>query len=249
MKKQIVILVIAILGLGLMSCVQDDDLVTPQQGEEVNVDERESRLKSISSYNPSVAVTYALQYTEECWVVGNPGYWNAYAFSSRTYNPYYKDWASIDSDCANFVSQCLKAGGIPYYSTSNPPVSNYLNWWYNNNGTYGYTTSDDYCSSSWNNAAKLYQFLSIKFAPSKTTITSFSSYSSLIQGVAEGDLIFVDEHSNGIEHVYIVTDVVGSTVKVSAHTGNRKNVNLYYIVEATENNSSISSWSYTSMRL
>ena len=53
---------------------------------------------SAENYNPSAAVAYASQY------------WN-------NYNPAYNNYNSVGGDCANFVSQCLYAGGIPQDGT------------------------------------------------------------------------------------------------------------------------------------
>ena len=53
---------------------------------------------SAVNYNPSSAVAYAKQY------------WN-------NYNPNYPNYNSSGGDCANFVSQCLYAGGIPQDGT------------------------------------------------------------------------------------------------------------------------------------
>ena len=51
-----------------------------------------------SGYNPSAAVTYADQY-------------------ALNYNSAYRSYASSGGDCANFVSQCLRAGGLPTTSS------------------------------------------------------------------------------------------------------------------------------------
>lgn len=43
------------------------------------------------------------------------------------YNPAYSNWNSRGGDCANFVSQCIKAGGVPtdstWYKDSGPWIS------------------------------------------------------------------------------------------------------------------------------
>ncbi len=53
----------------------------------------ESTYVSADSYSPSAATAYASKY------------WN-------NYNPNYSNYNSIGGDCANFVSQCLHAGGL-----------------------------------------------------------------------------------------------------------------------------------------
>ena len=47
------------------------------------------------SYNPQAAITYG----------------NTYC---RKYNPQYSSYAHSGGDCANFVSQCLHAGGLDF---------------------------------------------------------------------------------------------------------------------------------------
>ena len=51
------------------------------------------------AYNPSAAVNYARQYC-------------------KNYNPNYANYASVGGDCANFVSQCMIAGGMSFKSCS-----------------------------------------------------------------------------------------------------------------------------------
>ena len=64
----------------------------------------------VSAYNASNAVSYA------------DTYWS-------NYNPNYSNYNSIGGDCANFVSQCLVAGGMQmtdgwyWYSYSNRSAS------------------------------------------------------------------------------------------------------------------------------
>lgn len=53
---------------------------------------------AVSNYNPNEAAAYAIRY----W---------------QNYNSDYPDFNSVGGDCANFVSQCLVAGGLPTTST------------------------------------------------------------------------------------------------------------------------------------
>ena len=52
------------------------------------------------SYNPSAAVSYAKQYCSN-------------------YNPKYPNYRNLGGDCANFVSQCLIAGGMNFNGCQN----------------------------------------------------------------------------------------------------------------------------------
>lgn len=74
-----------------------------QPQEDVSINEKQIR-KGSYVYNRLQAVRYA-----EVW-------WNEY-------NPNFRHF---DVDCTNFISQCLYAGGVPFYPTGNRATG----WWY-----------------------------------------------------------------------------------------------------------------------
>ena len=84
---------------------------------------------SALAYTHSAAVTYA-----DRWANG--------------FNPVYLHW---DSDCANFVSQCLRAGAYPLV---NPPSNTDYDWWY----TWSLSGTPTW-SLTWSTAPHLRKFL------------------------------------------------------------------------------------------
>ena len=78
--------------------------------------------KSRANYSASSAVSYCTQYTS------NPSSCNLHSscgFKTDTtkYNSTYSNYASSHSDCCNFASQALYAGGLPTDSTWQPYTS------------------------------------------------------------------------------------------------------------------------------
>lgn len=72
-----------------------------------------------SSFSRSAAVSYADAY------VGNYSFSSGDVADYTYYNKQYKNFNASGGDCANYVSQCLKAAGLGTTS----------NWYYNNNGS------------------------------------------------------------------------------------------------------------------
>lgn len=84
------------------------------------------------TYNSTNAVNYAKKY------------WN-------NYNPNYRNFNSVGGDCANFVSQCLKAGGLKTDGTWNC----YSLAWVNCQAQLNYLKSQGYKATDWAKASDL----------------------------------------------------------------------------------------------
>ncbi|ERJ13084.1 amidase domain-containing protein [Haloplasma contractile] len=141
-------------------------------------------------YNRKLAIEYALKYGE------NP-------------NPDYKyfDIYGIDGgDCTNFISQCLKYGGIPMVYNKPAP------WYYSNSNW----------SISWTLSHSLYWCLKIrqeKMLDGPRGI-ELNHYSEL----ELGDLIFYKENGRN-NHSAIITDFKDGYPLVSQHSVNAVNIN------------------------
>ena len=82
--------------------VPADNSIDPSM--DVEADSVECLQSAISGYNVNAAVAYA----------------NQWAYSR---NPEYEDYSGRGGDCANFFSQCMRAGGIPITSEWTPGTS------------------------------------------------------------------------------------------------------------------------------
>ncbi|PKM45996.1 MAG: hypothetical protein CVV03_05835 [Firmicutes bacterium HGW-Firmicutes-8] len=142
------------------------------------------------SYSASKAISYAEKYV-------------------LNYNPAYKYYYS---DCTNFVSQCLYAGGWPYANTSLPATDNYA-WWYK--------ASTSTNSNTWSVADRLYAFSFLYTNPYRGMATTRYSGTTTVNypsGVSKGDIIFYDWTSDGnADHASIY--VVDGTDPVSKSSG------------------------------
>jgi cell wall-associated NlpC family hydrolase len=124
-------------------------------------------------------------------------YANKYALS---YNPTY---VRFDADCADFASQCARAGGMP------PAFADYdSGWWYDKQGTS--SPANDRYSLSWINVTKQMGYWN----------TRRTDWVASIGSVGKGDYIYYDWTGNGSwDHVAVLagTNSAGQKV-VDAHT-------------------------------
>lgn len=143
---------------------------------------------------------------------------NAIAYADvwwTNYNPVYVQYTS---DCANFVSQAIFAGGYPMNSSTNNP-------WYAN---YGYA---NLYSQSW----RLVQYNFGFFVGDGGSVvkTYYGIKTASPAGVSSGDIVYYDwvnDHTYATEgHEALVTSTSGSAtttgetgvIVVNAHTSDR----------------------------
>jgi hypothetical protein len=169
-----------------------------------------NELKSQGSLNKTNAANYAKTWTDNSGSTSSTYYNNSVY---RSYSP---------TDCANYCSQSLKAGGWQYET----PYTNWSLWWYDNKKTT--KTSDDNGSNPWVGANALFKYV----VPSKATLKSVNQAHAGSVGLA--DLIWIPA-SGTKSHVMMTTNTVGiclangtyyTYIYYSAHTSNRKNYNL-----------------------
>lgn len=159
------------------------------------------------TYDGTAAANYADKYATN----GNSAYW--------TYT----------TDCTNFVSQALRAGGWTF-SSFGANLTSPSAWYYDNNGT-TWITWDDVNSNTWSVAKMLYSLTVLDSSPVRGKViatypgTTSTAYPS---GVSKGDLMFYDWDGDAVvNHVSIVagsgTDPNGGDIGtlVDQHTKNR----------------------------
>ncbi|MCF6096930.1 amidase domain-containing protein [Thermovorax subterraneus] len=137
---------------------------------------------------------------------------------------------TFSSDCANFVSQALRAGGWPFANFGIDVTSPYA-WYYDNKGTS--STSDDKYSHTWSVAKKLYTFIVLDSNPRRGKNATTSPYPGTTSdpypdNTTIGDVIFYDWNGDAeIDHVSIYVangtdpDSGYSGALVDQHTSNR----------------------------
>jgi cell wall-associated NlpC family hydrolase len=128
----------------------------------------------------------------------------AQAYADRyalSYNPTFVRFAG--ADCANFASQCARAGGMPQASGSTSS-----GWWYDKEGTS--SPSGDTYSLSWINVTRQIGYWN-------TRRTDWESSAGVL---SRGDFIYYDWSGDGVwDHVAVVagTNSAGQKV-IDAHT-------------------------------
>ncbi|WP_291634223.1 amidase domain-containing protein [Clostridium sp.] len=135
-------------------------------------------------------------------------------------NPSFRYFPLINNetsgDCANFISQCLLAGGAPMTFNGSHP------WWYNKNNTL--STKDDTWSVSWAVAHSLYWTLKVNQQSNAPGIKGLEvQHVSMLE---LGDLIFFEGSNGNIFHSMIVTAFSYPHTLVSHHSFEA--LNIYY---------------------
>ncbi|MBP0966561.1 MAG: amidase domain-containing protein, partial [Oscillospiraceae bacterium] len=133
------------------------------------------------AYNPGAAIEYAQKYAYD-------------------YNSDYKNYNSSGGDCANFVSQCLYAGGLAMTD----------GWHYRNSG------SD--VTGSWTGCTSMHRY----FESAGYTIIENPSSAQLIPGNV---VLYAKDNSGTWNHAAILVENNGSdTPKVAAHNNNHDSI-------------------------
>ncbi len=147
----------------------------------------------------------------------------AIAYASKhalAYNPAFGNWKNGGGDCANFVSQCLYAGGLPMKRTG-------LRQWYYDTPDARYTKA----TSSWKGAQSLRVFLKYNQEPPQLPI----EFLSTPHGLQMGDIVWAlkDDGTNKAAraafHVALVDHVnPDGSIFVYAHTTDTRNEKWAY---------------------
>ena len=161
------------------------------------------------SYNRKLALNYATTYY-------------------KNYNKFYYNYS--DNDCANFVSQCLGAGGFPmdkkWYS--------YRIWCEKSRAQYSWLPNKYRykwnISTAWRLVNEQYSYLkSSKYIDQNPTLVSKASEISSVKNVKIGDLIYFRYDKTKkfkLNHVAIITKIYKNNIYYTAHTTDRLNYNL-----------------------
>ncbi len=151
----------------------------------------------MATYNRSDVIDYAKKWCESY----NPEY------------PYY-DGTDGNTDCANFISQCMhEGGGMPMKDIANT-TGGYDVWYYYGSGNR---------SSSWTGAQSLRLFVKYNTVGYPRMPYSFLSNSQVGQ-LEAGDLVFslkddgTSKSNRTAGHVAVVSRVSGSSIYVYAHS-------------------------------
>lgn len=150
-------------------------------------------------YNPTLAIGYA----------------HLYAFD---YNPAYPDYSNVEpgGDCANFISQCLHAGGMPMVGYNADDALR--NWFCRSD----YLWDISKISRSWRGAYYFFIYWSAhakasrEFMNDSLTIPELNQ--ELLAYASPGDPINLIHASGSVYHTLLITDVTSDNIYCAAHT-------------------------------
>ena len=183
------------------TCTTDDDL----NSEYLRV------LSIVSSFdNDSANITL---YTNGANKTYSPT--KAISYARKYYTNYNTAYKSFKKDCCNFVSQCLKAGGLNTNSK----------WYYNN--------ASDY-SKSWVNCVDLREYLegsaNANYSYWCSTLKNhFSSLTNYMK-IRTGDVIMLCQHVGLWDlpyHVVLITSITSKDILYAGHTNDGYNKSLF----------------------
>lgn len=153
-------------------------------------------------YNRNAAANYSDDYVyPQAYRGYYPDYYNWH---------YYKNYKEWGGDCANFVSQSLRAGGAYFVGFGTGRDTSTSVWWYNDKGTYPDQTGDDDSSQTWRYVPWHRAFILAGWG----SVTTES-------GLLRGDVVYYDwaDDTAGWQHTTIVAafDTTGKAL-VNSHT-------------------------------
>lgn len=152
-------------------------------------------------------------------------FYDAIAYAEKYYSSYnssYPDWTSYGGDCANFISQCLYAGGRGMRGTpgSSAAAQDWANWF-----STGSSCNTNNVSSTWRgaNAFKSY------WQSNASGYSTFSSVGpeSFYYGF-KGDAVSLLNSNGSAYHTLIIVgyDSASKDFIVAAHTSSTKTAKL-----------------------
>lgn len=160
---------------------------------EKSADGISSYAQIVDKYNSGAALEYAKKYYSN-------------------YNPNYPNWSNY-GDCANFVSQCLRAGGKGMKGKAgSSSAANFSNWF-----SYGKTQNTSNVSATWRgaDAFKWYWMNNSKSYKKFTSVgTSSWNYGYI------GDAVSFLNSNNRAVHTMIITAYNNPDFKLAGHSSN-----------------------------
>ena len=186
-------------------------------------------------YNRDAAVSYARKWYNS---TNSPTYERF-----DTVSNFIDSMGRLRGDCANFVSQCLIAGGLTMNSSWH--YYQYKREWLSGSGNHSGTYIDRDMTSAWATAPGQYEFFSNPYSGyiegevlQIWTIEGLR-YNVKYNNIQKGDLMFFAYRDTGeVYHATIITKVDNTDIYYSAHTdprldeplSNHLDKNMVYII-------------------
>ncbi len=205
MKPGIKLMAVFVIGIMAFSMAVSSDFFTEKElGIEVGVEEINEVEEITGEANefPKRSVPPAYTYNRQA----------AYGYAKKWWdgrNSHYTDFSSMGGDCANFVSQCLIAGGLSLHEGTN-------------GGGYGVYPDRDRSLSSYGTIPYCdYMDTNLRNYQSSevTYVTDGDPYVPSNIGLGDA-VIFGDKNGDKYKHAMVVVSDSGSTVGVSGHSSN-----------------------------
>lgn len=188
--------------------IEDDVAVVEDSATSANTSNQVS--SSASSYDPDAAADYADSYVNPDEQLG-----------SQDTSYYNDDYGYISgNDCANYVSQCLEAGGVPYNYGSGKDINSSSQWWFEKDGSVASS-----CPPPWRSVSYMASYFenegySINNATSsnvdKGNPVYVSGHTTICVGYDSNGNGIINSHTNDMYHApwkWVSTDGLGTGAK------------------------------------
>ena len=148
----------------------------------------------------------------------------AYNYSQKYYDDYNDDYPAMDSDCANFVSQCLYAGGVEMDDIWYIKEQHFWNRLLNH--PFKDRTQDwsfDW-SSSWSMADNQCNYIIDKYAINTYKIEREDSIADFVKkhpNIQVGDLLYfhyTEDEGDNVRHATIISKIDDFEIYYAGHT-------------------------------
>lgn len=223
---------IALAVCFVMLIISPFDCVSAKKGKEEEEDNTEVRYEILQ------AASYAKRY-------------NGASNSPYGKNSYNTDYAKLDSDCTNFVSQCLLAGGYKmhgsYTKVQQTSSEKTVDEWYHykiakKKGGYKYRyTTSWVCVQQYYNIRPvnwgLYYYIknNVKTATMHKKVKFNAKKWLKDYNLMIGDIVQMDTNADGkYDHSIIITEIKGNNIYYCGHTENRYNKSLNQLAQSNK---------------
>jgi hypothetical protein len=175
--------------------------------------------RAVYGYSPSAAVSYARQWAKPPY--NTPEYCH------------FPDWSQMygGTDCANFVSQCLVAGGLSMDGTTSSASikESTTNWYSKNFVKYGGQGQEWYThgmTTAWCRAKDFDTYMTRRIGCNN--VTTWSSLANMNNNCKKGDPIGLVNSAGTVWHVVIISYKSNTTAstKYCGHSLDRKDQSI-----------------------
>lgn len=154
-------------------------------------------------YNRTAAVNYAYAWSQN---------------GGKKRNPAYPDFT--ENDCTNFVSQVVRAGGVPINGSGSCGSYRTSTQWFVNPSAWWCITNSWAWSTSWSVVSDFWAYHTQNTTNAASTMYTYSQLDQLRRAAQPGDIVQLQDSTGGAKwHSMVVTKKVSGELYFTYHSG------------------------------